>query len=550
MLAARGPARVLAGIAALAVGAAAAGLLTASRAAAQQDDGQRSAVLEFPNLGPVPGAIEPALGPGPGALAPAMNLPAGTAGAGPIGGKRRVGRLPRGTKPQMAGATLVAARDMQLAAPLPAPAAAGLAAVPIPATRIDAAILQDPGPADGLTLDAAIDRMMAANLDIRALRHELPQADAEILTAGLRTNPLVYMDTQFIPYGTFNDQRPGGPTQYDLNITYPLDVSKKRHARTVVARMAKSTLEAQYQDVVRRQIDNVCRAFVNLQAARLDLLSARASVRRQEAFLAELRRAARPGDPAAADTVDHLKLVLARTKTSLGEAEGAFADAQEGLAVLLNLPGTETAALQPRGRLQTETPPPPEPEELATLALRCRPDVRAARLGIDRADAELRLQRANRFDDVYLFYDPITYQDNRPSGLPSAHSWAVGLTFALPIFNRNQGNIARAESNISQTRVELSALERRVTAEVRVAAREYQRSRTALEQIEREILPLAAATLERKTAELSEGEITADDYQGHLDDAAEITQAHRDALVRHRRAMLDLNTTVGLRILP
>jgi cobalt-zinc-cadmium efflux system outer membrane protein len=41
-----------------------------------------------------------------------------------------------------------------------------------------------------------------------------------------------------------------------------------------------------------------------------------------------------------------------------------------------------------------------------------------------------------------------------------------------------------------------------------------------------------------------------DDYQGHLDDAAEVTQSHRDAIVRHRRAMLDLNTAVGLRILP
>jgi hypothetical protein len=30
----------------------------------------------------------------------------------------------------------------------------------------------------------------------------------------------------------------------------------------------------------------------------------------------------------------------------------------------------------------------------------------------------------------------------------------------------------------------------------------------------------------------------------------EVTQSHRDALVRHRRAMLDLKTAVGLRLLP
>lgn len=443
---------------------------------------------------------------------------------------------------------MMASRGMALPETLPVPVAATSA--PGPATAIDDAILNDPGPANGITLDAAIERIMAGNLDVRALRHELTQADADILTAGLRTNPLVYMDTQFIPYGSFSNQRPGGPTQYDLNITLPIDVSQKRQARTVVARMAKSALEAQFQDVVRRQIDNVYRGFVNLQAARIDRLMARSSVQRQEQFLDNLKRTAKPGDDAAMDTIDHLSLVLERARNSLGDTEEAFMDAQEGLAVLLNIPVEETATLEPQGRLHDTFPAPPSEEELAAIALRCRPDLHAARLGVTRAGAEVNLQRANRFDDVYLFYDPITYQDNRPSNTLSAHSWAVGLTFALPVFNRNQGNIARAQSNAVQTKLELSSLERRVVSETRLAEREYQRSREALEQIEKSILPRVAATLLRKTEQLSNGTLSADDYQGHLDNAAEVTQAHRDAIVRHRRAMLDLNTAVGLRVLP
>jgi len=517
---------------------------------AQQDSTspQRNAIIEFPNLGPIPGTTEPTLGPGPGALVPSMDTPSGGGGIGVIGGRRRTSRLPRGGKGLAGASSMMASRGMALPETLPTPAAA--VSVPGPATAIDDTILDDEGPADGITLDAAIDRIMTGNLDIRALRHELTQADADILTAGLRTNPLVYMDTQFIPYGQFTDQRPGGPTQYDLNITYPLDVSQKRQARTVVARMAKSTLEAQFQDVVRRHIDNVYRGFVNLQAARIDRLMARSSVRRQEEFLDGIKRTARPGDDAAADTIDHLSLVLERARNSLGDAEEAFADAQEGLAVLLNVPVEQTASLEPKGRLHDAFPTPPSAEELATIALRCRPDLHAARLGVTRAGAEVNLQRANRFDDVYLFYDPITYQDNRPINALSSHSWAVGLTFALPVFNRNQGNIARAQSNVVQTKLELSSLERRVVSEARLAERECQRSREALEQIEKSILPRVAATLRRKTEQLSAGTISADDYQGHLDDAAEVTQAHRDAIVRHRRAMLDLNTAVGLRILP
>jgi len=517
---------------------------------AQQDASttRQGAILEFPDLGPIPGGNASAAGPGAGALDATTDMGASTAGSGVLGGRQRTGRIPRSKKARGMASVAAAVRGMQVPEPLPVPVA------PEPGgattTVVDTTIIDDPGPADGLTLDAAIERMMAANLDIRGLRHELTQADADVLTAGLRTNPLIYMDTQFIPYGSFSKQRPGGPTQYDINITLPMDLSKKRQSRTVVARMARSTLEAQFQDVTRRQIDNVYRAFITLQAARIGRLSAAATVRRQEERLAELARAPDRAGSQAADAVDHVAFVLERSRNELAEAIETYDDAREGLALLLNLPPEETARLEPSGGLRNVAPPPPAIAELEAIARRCRPDLHAARLGVNRAGAELSLQRANRFDDVYLFYDPITFQDNSPFNAASTTSWAVGLTFALPIFNRNQGNIARAESNISQTKLELSALERRAVAEVRLADREFRRSLEAIGQIERAILPRAEAVLARRRQQFTAGEITIDDLDGAVEDLAEVTQSQRDAIIRHRRAMLELNTAVGLRLLP
>ena len=51
-------------------------------------------------------------------------------------------------------------------------------------------------------------------------------------------------------------------------MTYPLDISKKRQARTVVATRAERVLEALYQDAVRQRIDDVYGAFVTALAAR------------------------------------------------------------------------------------------------------------------------------------------------------------------------------------------------------------------------------------------------------------------------------------------
>jgi cobalt-zinc-cadmium efflux system outer membrane protein len=126
----------------------------------------------------------------------------------------------------------------------------------------------------------------------------------------------------------------------------------------------------------------------------------------------------------------------------------------------------------------------------------------------------------------------------------------VGLSFALPIFNRNQGNIARAESNIAQTQAELCAAERRVVAEVRLAEREFRRSRESLEQVETKLVPRARELVERYRRRLAAGEIGADEFQEHVQMMAEVALQHREHVVRHRRAALQLNTAVGMRLLP
>ncbi len=183
-----------------------------------------------------------------------------------------------------------------------------------PAATVLLSIVEDEGPPDGLTLDAAINQMLAANLDVLALKYEIPQADADIITAGLRSNPLIYMDTQFLPYGAFTNARPGGPTQYDLNITYPLDVSHKRQARVRVARAARTVLEAQFQDVIRRQIGNVYKSFVDLQSARVNLLTAQASVREQERVIAAARLRAVQDERGREDAVERLTVALNKAR--------------------------------------------------------------------------------------------------------------------------------------------------------------------------------------------------------------------------------------------
>ena len=167
-----------------------------------------------------------------------------------------------------------------------------------------------------------------------------------------------------------------------------------------------------------------------------------------------------------------------------------------------------------------------------------------------RANADVRLALANRFSDVYLLAQPYTFQDNRPFGLKSPTSWALGVTVPLPVYNRNQGNIERAKVNVSQTRIELAALERQVADEVDEAIREFELSREAMLELERRILPSSRRVRDSAYRRYTGGETSVLEYLEAQRAYNEVVRQYRDALVRHRRSMLDLNTAVGVRVLP
>ena len=128
----------------------------------------------------------------------------------------------------------------------------------------------------------AIDRLVHVSYNLRTKFQEIPQAQADILSAGLRANPLLFFSGNNVPYGNYSPQRPGN-TGYGITWVQPLDVNQKRRARLDVAQRAKLVLQAQYQDAVRLEIDNLYTAFV-------DVLNARETVRSVEASLSVLDR--------------------------------------------------------------------------------------------------------------------------------------------------------------------------------------------------------------------------------------------------------------------
>jgi cobalt-zinc-cadmium efflux system outer membrane protein len=231
------------------------------------------------------------------------------------------------------------------------------------------------------------------------------------------------------------------------------------------------------------------------------------------------------------------------------EGNTAYSKAKQALATQLNIAPDAAESIEPRGSLRHPDIVLPSTQEMMQIALTNRPDVIAYRLGVERAKADVKLQYANRFQDVYVLAQPYTLQDNTPFGLKSPTSWALGVTIPLPLYNWNQGNIQRSKLNVTQTQVELCSTERQALQDVRQAEQEFLAAKAGVERIEKLILPDATYLL-NEAKRLYPSEITIVVYFSALSDYNDNARAFLDAQVRFRRAMLDINTAVGLRILP
>jgi cobalt-zinc-cadmium efflux system outer membrane protein len=407
---------------------------------------------------------------------------------------------------------------------------------------------EDPGPEYGLTLDQAIERLIQENLDLKSKFYEIPQAKADLLTASLRANPVFYADSQLVPYGQYTREKPGGQTQYDVNISYPLDISRKRQARTASAVRAAKTIEAQYQDAVRQTIDNLYSAYVDVLQARRTIAFSQASLTGLKGALEATIDLFNRGQKTEGD-VRKLRIQVNQAETQLRDGKAAYSKAKQALATQINVPPDLADRIELRGTLKHKDVTLPPIEELKQIALANRPDVVSFRLGLERAKSDVKLQYANRFQDVYVLAQPYTLQDNTPFGLKSPTSWALGVTIPLPLYDRNQGNIQRAKMNVTQTEVELSSTERGALQDVLQAELEFAAAKASVERIETLILPDASKNLE-DAKKLFPSEISIVEYLAALQDYNSSARDFLDAQVRFRRAMLDINTAVGQRILP
>ena len=124
-------------------------------------------------------------------------------------------------------------------------------------------------------------------------------------------------------------------------------------------------------------------------------------------------------------------------------------------------------------------------DDLFEASRKLRPDLRALQRDQARSMAEVRLQIAQGKVDY-----TVGTEYRRQQGLagPATRS-GVFFSTSLPVFNRNQGEIARAQQEQKQIEARLRQAQLTVENEVEMAYLQYTNARTLLERVESTMLP-------------------------------------------------------------
>ena len=336
-----------------------------------------------------------------------------------------------------------------------------------------------------LTIEEAVNEAVQRNLGLLAARADLSVAEAALVTARLRPNPVLSGGADGLDWlGTgFSELNNAGPPQYAVRVDVPFERASKRELRTRVAEQTKRVAEAQIADTVRR-------LMLEVILESIDVLEAKAKLRLAEDTLQSFERLVQLNERRLTSgaipqlEVSRSRVAMLQYRGNTRSAQLALTQARLKLLPLLGKkPDEEPIDIDDRLALPASA----IAADLTVLqqsARSTRPDLLAARREQARTQADLRLQIAQGKVDYTL-----GAEYRRQQGV-NGRGNLLGLFFSvpLPLFNRNQGEIVRAEAEAGKATRSLSALETDVAGQVASAYAEFTASRQLLDEIERDLL--------------------------------------------------------------
>ena len=347
---------------------------------------------------------------------------------------------------------------------------------------------------DYLSLEAATEQFLRKNLAVEAARLEIGVAEAERIGARLRPRPGITVSAENL---RLSGETPANRLhEYGLLVAQPIELGNRKALRMEVAERTVSISEARLTEVLRRQLFDLKRTYYESVLAGVLLgieqenrdnfegLVKFNTVRFEEGFIAEgdllkVRLERTKFDFAVANAELTLRRAKIRLLESIGERDFERA-VRVDISNRLQVPAVELNLMQ-----------------LKETALVNRPEIKVAEAEVALVQSTIKLERSRAKGEI------TPYAGYKRVGVDN--TLLAGVTVPLPIGNRNQSGIARAEAEQKVSETNVSLVRNRTLAEVESAYRAYETAREQVRAYEAGLLKQADESREIQLAAYQEG---------------------------------------------
>ena len=390
----------------------------------------------------------------------------------------------------------------------------------------DRVIVPD-GLADGrpVSEEQAVVLALWNNAAFREALIELDLTRADLIQAKLLPNP------EFVYFWPEFDK----PFKYLVD--FPLESLWLRPLRIKAAAAENERAAAKLTQLALDLIRDTRQAYADLRLAheRLKVAERAMTLRKRVLELAEARLKEGDASPLEVSTarIDALQI-----NQDLIRARGEVPVAEERLRNLTGL-SRYTVSLVPDSTPfdpRTEIPP----EEMVAEAVQTRPDAVAATQAAAAAAERTRLAKVGWVRLLGLL--------DATSGKLTGHEFGPAVRMTLPIFNHNQGGIARARAEQDQLEHRRQTVHNQVVLDVKTAYARYRQARTELDFLRQSTRPEVETAIRRVEAAYKEGNVT---YLIVLESNRQLIDTYaREAVLDSelRRAWAELERSIGRRL--
>jgi cobalt-zinc-cadmium efflux system outer membrane protein len=397
--------------------------------------------------------------------------------------------------------------------------------------------------AEPVTLDQAVKEAVDKNLNLLAERFNVSIADARILQAGLRPNPVFTYGQDYqnvFGTGLTNDNN-GGPPEWNTRVDFTFERGAKRERRLDLARAQKSVAELALLNTIRQLLIDVENAYVDAQSARDSLAIARDNLKALQDVVDVNTSRVRAGDLAEVE-LNRSKLAALQYDNQVRTAELKLRSAILRLVLLMGRTGNQN--IEVVGDLRADRPDIVS-DQVREVAYNNRPDLLSIQRDQARSQADIRLQVAQgKVDlDVGVIY-------HHQYGYAYANSMGFFVQAPIPVWNRNQGEIARAKGEETQLQHRVDAMRAQIDNEVKTAYDQWLTSRTLVDRIEKDMLQQARDVRDTTEYSYRRGEASFVEFLDAQRAYNDTMQGYADARADYARNLYLLESVSGKGVNP